>query len=316
MNTLKALLAALLCALAPGKGQDNAPLLEIVRSEARAEYKLQGSPGTGSGPAVEAALQGALREAIRRYLPGVPESRLARHERQLLPAYRSLIESYAVLEERVEGGAQFARVEARIRGEPLRRRLFDQGIRTAGEHFELQALVSELRGGLNASADVGGGASLAMSKWSRSMLGGAARYYWTDDFFNEFSLLVLKEPVRIGTYRDAGGGLSPVWLTQYSPLTLAAGFKLWDWRGLRATTIVGYTATRVRGKADPRPAGVADPKERTLSSWALGAEAQWTASRWLGLGARAEYRPRTRFDVFAGQTAASLFLSGEVLVGF
>lgn len=321
MSSIRAFLLGIL-GLFPSKTPQQkevlAPLVEIVRTDGSVPMDFSPDHKERFTKARDDALQQAVREAISlNALTSLPAWRVRAYQRVILPEYNKYIRNYRVLSHRKIGNECLVFLETQVLATPLRHRMAHMGLLQAGPHFEIMAEASKVRGGKSEVEPFGTG-TVENQEFSGDLLGFRARFYWNYDIFTDVFVHVLKEDERAGTFVRNTGARHAIMLTQYAPIGLSLGAKLYDDYGLRMTTSVGYSLTYVRSDLVPHHDETIrlDIREPIIYSWGFGTELQYVPTRWLGIGVRADYRPHTRIDLMTSNPINHWFFTGQVLVGF
>ncbi|MFH2201700.1 MAG: hypothetical protein ABIJ96_01155 [Elusimicrobiota bacterium] len=293
------------------KGQD-VPVL--IPAEGRSTPAAEGGSADPRAEAAERALKDAVRWVVAKHSNGIPAGRLRIYDGRIISRYKEFIESHEIMSETWEDGRQVVKVGAKVYADRIREAILAHGLQSAGEHLELQVLISRLSGGSDGLDGGPNGTAVENRAYSASLMGCAMRYYWTHKTFTEGSILMLTKDVQVGTFRSAAGEATPLNLTRYSPITLSIGRRWLDRGGFRLTSSLGRSWTMIRGETIS--ANAAFPTGEFVESWALASDIQWLPTRWAGLGLRTEYRNKTRYDIITGKTARKWLFAGELLLGF
>lgn len=286
-------------AAGPVRRAEPAPLVDILQAEVRVPASLGENR---SELAKQMALKDAVDQALKSDHPD--PTRLKVYETRILPRYNDFVFSSRLLESRTEGDVLVARYEVYVLRDRLDGERLAQGLKKTGEHLEMRLLYSQLSGGSEGSSPLPAGAVMTNHSYSGTMLGFAARYYFTDAIFGEGSALLLSNPVVVGTYTSPAGQRYDLKVTQYAPFAFLAGYKWLDARGFKVTTSAGLSATSIRWRTDAPGLGNTNDKDHQfVTSYVLGGGLQWQPTRWVGLGLQARYSTRTHFDAITEKTA-------------
>lgn len=315
MGTIKAA-AALFLSLIPGQSREQRearlPQVESVQTEASVKIKA------GTGPedtAAQAAAKAAVYSVVQEYSQNAPAHRLDIYEKTIMPDYAAYVKESKILESRKDKEHWRVRAETQVLAKPLKNKMRSAGLRAVGERMEFQVMITPLSGGTDGTDAAAGGATVTENSYSGTLVGFGIRYHWLDRFFTEGGGLMLAKDVKIGDYAPAAGAGSKIIMTHYFPFWFTAGWQYYNRAGLRLSHSIGYSWTIIRGELRPTVANRTFEKQ-TIGSFIFGTEAQYAFSRWLGVGFRADYRPKTRYDAISGKAVSNWLLGSQILVSF